>query len=133
MKRAIGSTVALILVLWGAGILVQNCGEDPEPHTAPPERDPQAAEASHSIVSDPELLHEAPFRITETARARDGSVLQNAPYVIVLSDGRYVFGYTDEKGATMALFTRQHVAHEVYFYEEAWSRLRALDAGVAGQ
>ena len=129
MKRALAIAAGLLVALWLGGVLIQSFAEDPQPRTTPAEADPEPAPDPKPIVSDSELLKEKPFRIREKARATDGSTLENAPYLIVLRDGRYAFGYTNDHGDTLDLFTPERVDYDVFYYEEAWSRLRALDAG----
>lgn len=129
MKRAILSALAMVVAVWAALVLIQKCSRDPEvTNTADTERPSEGIELGPAFfVSDPTLL--VPQGIAVEERAIDkasGRGLADAPYFIQFSDGRYAYGYADDQGRTRSLYASQSVAHEVFWYDDAWAKRNAL-------
>lgn len=81
--------------------------------------------APEFFVADPVLLVQNAHKIQEVVRSDDKSILPNAPYFILLQDGRFAFGYSDQNGKTRALFMAQDIPYELYLYDEAWAQWEA--------
>jgi hypothetical protein len=73
-------------------------------------------------ASDPRLIrktaHEIQYQYTDEA----GQPWSDTPYFIQLADGRYAFGYTDERGFTRAIFTDRKQEATVVWADEALAR-----------
>lgn len=85
------------------------------------------------FVSDSSLLAPEGRQIQEVIRAEDGAPLENAPYFLLLQDGRFAFGYSDESGKTREIFAPQNTTYKLYLYDDAWAQWESHkpDAGSA--
>ncbi len=79
-------------------------------------------EAPDFFASDSALLIVKAHKIEEVIRADDNSTLANAPYLLLLEDGRFAFGYSDEDGKTRPIFVARDLPYQLYLYEEAWEQ-----------
>ena len=132
MTRGILVGVAVVIAAWALIIAVQTHSRDPEitnpADTEQPAED--AAQDAEFFVSDPSLLVAKGKLVEERAvDEASGKGLADAPYLIQFSDGRFAYGYADDQGRTRPLYASQSVSHEVFWYDEAWERRRALHKG----
>jgi hypothetical protein len=106
-------------------------GDPEKSNIADTQSDASEDPAPEFYVSDPALLHKTEHKIEELIRADDKSPLSNAPYFLVLNDGRFAFGYSDELGKTRPMFVEHDVPYQIYLYDDAWEQwnLRKPDAG----
>lgn len=75
----------------------------------------------HPFVSDSSLAQPKPHRIAGILLDADGNRTRpRFPYVIVLEDGRWASGLTDQRGATHPIFLTRPAAFTVYCCDEAY-------------
>jgi hypothetical protein len=132
VTRRILFAVALLIAAWALIVVIQTYSRDPEiTNPADTERTQEdAAQDVEFFVSDPSLLVATGKLVEERAvDETSGKGLADAPYLIQFSDGRYAYGYADDQGRTRPLYASQSVTHEVFWYDEAWERRRALHKG----
>jgi hypothetical protein len=121
-----GAAAAGLLGIW---LALRSIGEGdaPSPYdagdTAPSEDLPDYS------VSSPELNAKAANAIQRQVLAADGAPLPWAPYFFQLMDGRWVFGYADEKGYTRPFYTKHPTQYELFTYEAALERFARVRDG----
>lgn len=129
MKKAVLLTVLAATSLWGLAIWIQGHFGEPE-STNPADLEGSAESGEERLeffTSDPSLLEPPGAPVQEQAvDAATGKGLPGAPYLLLLSDGRYAFGYADADGKTRTLYAPPATTHEVFWYDEAWEKRRAL-------
>jgi hypothetical protein len=129
VKKAVLITLVVFVVAWALVVAIQNSSRDPE-ITNPADAEESRGKAEQEpefVASDPSLLVPKGTSIEEQAvDESSGQGLADAPYFIQFSDGRYAYGYADGQGRTRRIYAPQSVSHEVFWYDDAWERRRAL-------
>lgn len=79
------------------------------------------------VVSDATLLRRDGILIQDRiVGSESGRGLDGAPYVVLLADGRYAYGYADSEGRTRPIRVEKPVPYEVFWYDGAWKQRDAL-------
>jgi len=131
-RAVIKALLAVVLVLMLAWAGIQWIGMSlSNPEVSNPadveSRVEMAAPEPEFVVSDSTLLRQDGTLIqdrivgSESSRGLDG-----APYVVLLADGRYAYGYADSEGRTRPIHVEKPVPYEVFWYDDAWKQRDAL-------
>lgn len=72
------------------------------------------------FLSHPSLAKASSNEIRTTVLDTDGKVARGVPYVVLLSDGRWVSGYTDDDGTTQPVYSEARSDFVLYCCQEAY-------------